>query len=418
MRYEKRVNKDGSHYYSFITSDRKRISRKEIKNRFGKDVLTEEDAKRCLKLLDAEFELKKFRIKKRLEWQDQFYNFSSLLDQYEEKQKKTAPRSYENNVFYLKHYVLHYFLTVKSLNNIELWQEHYTDFTEWLETAKRVNDDRVIAYSSKNHAIKSLNTFMNHLYRNNIISAYKKCPTFPEHLLNSRTYDDVISDDELNKVVKELNALGHHKEALLYKFLFHTGMRFHESLAISVADIFQGNVESEFFHKKMEMYNLSYYGYIVLSCQYGGKDKNGEIIRLPLKGKKKIEEKHNRTIPISSKDLWNDLVDCIENIIKKDAGRTSRKDLLIFDGVDDATATRKLKQAFSNLGMKYKTWHLCRHSYCTTLVGKTSDLMLVRSIVGHTSAKTLERYNHIFQALTRDAKNKAVKGSDSGLKKV
>ena len=136
MRYEKRQNKNGTYYYSFVTANRKRLTRQEIRNRFGKDILTEAEAIDALKLLGAEDELKRMRIQKRLEWQKEFYNFKALLDQYAEVQKKNAPNSWQNNVHYLRHYVLHYFLQVARLNNIELWSDHFEQFKTWLEKAR------------------------------------------------------------------------------------------------------------------------------------------------------------------------------------------------------------------------------------------------------------------------------------------
>lgn len=66
MKFEKRVNKDGSSYYSFVWYDSKqdkriRLTKEEIKTRFGRDILTEEGARGCLKLLEAQYEAEKVR---------------------------------------------------------------------------------------------------------------------------------------------------------------------------------------------------------------------------------------------------------------------------------------------------------------------------------------------------------------------
>ncbi len=116
MRYEKRTNKNGLSYYSFVTSERKRLSREEVRKRFGKDIVTEEEAKDCVKLLETKFELTKIRIQRRITWESEYYEFSKLLEGYVARQKKSAPNSWQNSQFYLKHYVLFYFLQVKKLN--------------------------------------------------------------------------------------------------------------------------------------------------------------------------------------------------------------------------------------------------------------------------------------------------------------
>ena len=110
MKYELRSNKNGSAYYSFVWYDSKakktiRLTREEIRNRFGKDITSIDDAELCLTLLQAQYESEKTRIQRRLNWEKEFYEFSKLLDQYSADQKKAAPNSWQNNVFYLKHYV-------------------------------------------------------------------------------------------------------------------------------------------------------------------------------------------------------------------------------------------------------------------------------------------------------------------------
>ncbi len=165
MQYERRSNKDGTHYYSFVWYDTKskkriRMSRKDIFKRFGKDILTEDEAKECIKLLAAQYHTETFRIQARLSWEKDYYNFSALLDQYVTVQKKTAPNSWKNNEFYIKHYVLPFFLTEKKLNNIEQWADYFDEYKEWLEKAKQIRSDATISYGGKNHAIKGLNTFL------------------------------------------------------------------------------------------------------------------------------------------------------------------------------------------------------------------------------------------------------------------
>jgi hypothetical protein len=139
MFYEKRISKSGQQRYSFVWYDTKlkkrvRLSQQEITNRFGKEIKSEDEAKECIRLLEAHFHLETYHIKKRLAWENEFYNFNSLLDQYLLIQKKKAPNSWKNNEFYLKHYVLPYFLSIKKLNNIELWSSYFDEYKDWLES--------------------------------------------------------------------------------------------------------------------------------------------------------------------------------------------------------------------------------------------------------------------------------------------
>lgn len=419
MRYELRKNQDGSEYFSFQyyeNGKRIRLSKEEIRTRFGKDVTTEEEAKDCLKLLETQFELKKFKILKRVTWEKEFYSFAKLLDQYTEVQQKKAPNSWQNSVFYLKHYVLHYFLSELRLNNIELWQEHFEDFRNWLEhKATQTKNDKPLAWQSRNHCIKALNTFLKHLENKNVIDRAKKCPTFEEHLMNSRTIDDVVKPEEMEKVYQTLVEDGHSLEATLFRYLYFSGMRFNEALAVSLGDLFQGEIENEFMRKKLEAYKIDYHGYIVSDGQLD-RVVDGKIVRAPFKGQKTISEKHNRIVPVIDKELWNALVEI--GAKKHDEGKNPR-DSALFEGIDDTTATRRLQEAFEKLNFSWRPWHCLRHSRATYLIGETGDMILARTWLGHTSPKTIERYNHLFQAITRAAKSKeATGGKKFGLKKV
>lgn len=424
MKYERRENKNGSAYYSFVWYDNKtkrpvRLTREEIKKRFGKDILTEAEAKECLQLLAGQFESEKVRIERRLQWQEKFYSFKTLVDQYEIKQKKTAPNSWENSVFYLKHYVLPFFLTEKRLNGVELWSDYFEDFKEWLEKDARLirNPKKPISYASKNHAIKSLNTFLSQLYKSKLLQQEYKCEGFGEHLCNKRDFDDVIHPEEMEKIETELNRLGYETEADLFRFLYDTGMRFHEAVGVSLADIYQGELAANILNQKLKFFKMKYYGYVVINSQFNGK-VGSTVLRKPLKGTKEISERVARTIPITDKKLWNRIVTRAEAQFKKfkNGESSDKKDYLIFEGIDDTTARIRLIEAFRNVKLKYRSWHCCRHSRATWLIGQTGDHMLATIWLGHKNPRTIEKYNHIYQAITRQAKRD--EGSGFSLKKV
>lgn len=265
------------------------------------------------------------------------------------------------------------------------WRDHHDGFRSWLETAKKVRGNGIIAVSSRNHAIKALNTFMEHLYKDKLIAAYVKCEAFEDHLLNKRTLDDVIFEDEMERVFKALVANGHESEALLFRFLYFSGMRFNESLAISLGDLYQGTIQSPFLQKKLNAYGIKYHGHIVSDGQFGRVAKSGEVIRLPFKGCKTISEKNNRVIPIVDKILWNELVTIAKAKFDVAADGKDRRDILLFPNIDDTTATNRLKAAFKTCKLKYRSWHCLRHSRATFLIGETSDASLTRVWLGHKS---------------------------------
>ncbi len=421
MKYEKRTNKNGTSYYSFVHYDSKndsrlRLTREEIKKRFGKDILTEEEAKECLKLLEAQYESEKVRIQRRLSWEKEFYNFTGIMEMYEKSQKKRAPNSWENSVFYMKHYVLPFFLTNKKLNNMELWPDYYEEFKEWLEKgATLTRGKRAISYSSKNHAIKSLNTFTTLCFEKKLVHLSTKCEAFGDHLIAKRSIDDVVFPTEMESLYTTLKDQGHKVEAVFFRYLYFSGMRYSEGLAISLADLYQGSLpENQLLAKKIKIHNIKYFGYIVSDSQV----EKG--IRYPFKGKKEISEKYARTIPIVDKVLWNDLVDLASEQydLWNQLKGSSKKDFYLFQGLDDSTASRRLQEAFETCKLKYRTWHCLRHSRATWLIGETGDEVLARAWLGHSSARIFERYNHLYQALVREAKSKDTIGKEFKLKKV
>ena len=296
MRADLRTNKDGTKYYSFlyydkVTNKRVRISREDIRKRFGNDITTIEDAHQAIKLLDAEYESLKLRLSKRASWEKEFYNFNTLLERYFIYQKKRAPNSYENNIHYLRNYVLHYFLTLSKCNNFSYWPELYENFKEWLEHQAFLlkQPTKLISYGAKNHCIKALNTFMRQLQKEKIIDRLILCEKFPNYKLNERSIDDVISPGEMAIVYDSLNKTGHHLEAVFFRFLYFTGLRFNEALGISLHDIHTGKIQNENLKRLLNSHAISYFGYLVLSSQpdhrtRGLRDSSGKIFEKAPKG--------------------------------------------------------------------------------------------------------------------------------------
>lgn len=419
MKAELRTNGNGEKYYSFVYYDRvtkkpKRISKTEIRRRFGGDISNHDKAIEACKLLSAEFDSLKKRIEKRIAWESEFYSFSQLLDFYETQQKKKAPNSFKNNVHYLKYYVLPFFLSIKKCNNLTLWFDYYTEFKDWLEDEARLimRPEQKISYASKNHAISALNTFMHGLFRRRIIDRYFACESFPEHSLNEKGIDDIIKDDEMERLYARLKQSGHLCEAVFFRFLYFTGMRFNEALGVHPANLYEGAIEDRILAKHLEQEKLSYFGYVVIDSQpshenRGLRDKTGVIHRKPLKGRTKINDKSARTVIITDKVLWNDLVDLHnETLAKHEAGFFGKKidQYPLFEGIERTTSTRRLQNAYESCGLKYRSWHCCRHTRATMLIGETANTFLARLWLGHSSEKVLKRYVHIYESVIRAAK--------------
>lgn len=424
VRYEKRSNKSGTDiYYSFIKyseGQQQRMTRVEIQNRFGKDIRSEDEAKKCLGMLEAEVESEKTKIMRVQEWKDKFFRFDELVADYTRKQKKKAPLSYANNVHYLATYVLPFFLSEeRKLTNIVLWYSHFEEFKEYLESdARLIRTNRQLAYGSKNHAIKSLNTFLSHLHKEGILDNLRLCEYFEEYLLTQKTVDDVVRFEEFLSIESALNNDGHGIEADTYRCLYYTGMRVNEVAGVSLADVYSGEIEKKAFSNRLKSNNIKYYGFILLKSQPAGKNRTirnkttMKVERKPLKGRKVISEKDGRIIPIVDKNLWEIIVKRMRKLHEEcKLGRygSDASDYLVFEGFNKSTSMTRLKVAHEKTGIRLKTWHCLRHTRGTELFGETGDRELAKMWLGHGSNKVFEKYNHTYEEFVRSKKRSNLK---------
>jgi integrase len=426
MKFEKRtIKKTGESYFSFVRYDPQdkkaaRMTRDEIRNRFGRDIVSIEDATKCLGMLEAEVDSTKQRYQKRQDWQDKFYRFSELLRIYRIKRQKKAPNSWRNNCLYLNYYVLPFFLNNRQLENILLWPDHYEAFRNWLETDAYLvrKPEQRISYASMNHCVKALNTFMRHLKDDGVITELRLMEAFDESLLKERTADDLIAESDMESIISHLRSVGNGLEGDYYRFLYFTGMRFNEALGVSLSDVHPGQSEHGLFSNLLQKNHILYYGFIVLDSQPAAENRaardieTGRVPRKPLKGRKKICEKNSRIVPITDRDVWNNLVmRCREQFQNWKTGfhGTDQKDYLLFDGINKSTSMTRLKQAHEGLNLGHKTWHCLRHTRGTMLFGQTGDRELAKMWLGHSSCRVFEKYNHTFQEVVRKSKRPVVK---------
>lgn len=140
------------------------------------------------------------------------------------------------------------------------------------------------------------------------------------------------------------------------------------------------------------------------------RDKLNQVLRKPLKMKKAINERNTRIIPIVCEELWKILSKRAKIQYRnwKSHALLSRNksDYLLFEGIVQTTSMFRLKEAFEKSGLKYKSWHCCRHSRGTFLHGKTGDKELSMQWLGHASEKVHSKYIHTYEGLMREIKAK------------
>ena len=219
-----------------------------------------EDAKSWAKSQEAITASRKAYILKKMEWKTKFYNFEKLLDTFKSYQQKNAPNSWKSSVQYLEQWVFTFFLQEMQMGNVNDWHMRFQEFTDWLshnEAGRRKGKKQPLAVSTKNNIIKALNVFLTCLSKYNLIDmdSVKKCTAFPEHLVNHRTYKDVILEDEMRRVYNAM--LGTNKAAAeFFITLWYTGMRFSELYGLPITSMVKGQIPDKSIHDELTLHRI------------------------------------------------------------------------------------------------------------------------------------------------------------------
>jgi integrase len=374
---------------------------------------TREEAEKWARSQSAAMGAKKAFIEKKLEWKTKHYQFNELLTKFQGWQKERAPNSWKNNVLYLEQWVLHWFLNIKGLNNVNTWHLYFHEFSDWLSTnANQLirGKSKPIAAGTINNILRTVNVFLTFLQSYNLIdpSSVQKTPVLPSHKLGSRGYKDIILEEELELICKRIDC---RTTAEFLTVLYNTGMRFNELFGLPMNALFKGEVSSESLKKELERCNISYFGYLLLDSQPADENRHreadGTIKRKPLKSHKVISPKNSRIIPIRTKEVWNILATRYLTQSKLHAeGKfgKDRTDYMLFDELNYNQAYIKLREAYKDTKFAPKAFHACRHTFVTRLVGETKSFFLTRMITGHRKDTSFERYLHIYEQIATEAK--------------
>ena len=345
-----------------------------------------------------------------------YYSLDKMTLEFFEDVKESCPMSYESSMLYFSRYVLPYFVFIKKELNVAKWHMFFRDYRNWLRDQARVrsdysqpevymnqnNENKPLSYSSKNHCIRILNSFLKSMvYRNYLPPEVNiKCQSFERYLVdqNARTHKDIVGRDEYEMLK---NKLGVSKD--FFTVLYNTGMRFSELYSLSSEDLFfEEHVEDgieDWMKDALIASGYKIYGYVVLTSQIADKvrsrEPDGSVKRKPLKGRKSISLKDGRVIPIMDEEAMNVLIERYNRCLDEfDSGKfgVNEKNYFLFDeGVNE------IRRDFS--GVSSKGFHAsCRHSFTTHLIGKTRNQILTRSITGHRSIDVFDRYVHIYEA--------------------
>jgi Phage integrase family len=156
----------------------------------------------------------------------------------------------------------------------------------------------------------------------------------------------------------------------------NTGLRVNEGLGLSLDSLVQGEIENKAFHEQLKNHGINYVGYLSLESQPLSsihiRNQSGNVPRKALKGRRTIDPKNNRIIPLINKEVFNTLVKQYfaqrELYLKKKFG-DNPKDYLLFDGLNKQRFGVHLKKASQNLKIRHFTPHSCRHTFATQFTG-------------------------------------------------
>ncbi len=334
----------------------------------------------------------------------QFPQFINLLQNvYSPYQKERAPNSYKDCARNLERYCFHFFLIKRQQQNMDEWSRLYTPFKAWLRTDARTPQSTPLAVSTMNNVIMSLNTFLKCMVEYEYLDPTKfvKCSVFPPHLLNNKDLSNVIDKETRDHIFSEMS----HPENEFFAVAWATGMRFNEIYGLTMASLRSGKIPSNPMKNELDRLKINYVGYVLLESQPADKnrsrDQNKSLLVKPLKSSKIISPKNSRIIPLFDKKIWNILAKRYQkqqHYLKQKIWTENPKDYLLFDDLDRNRLNNSLRKA-----TKFSTFHDCRHSFVTRLVGETQSMFLVRMITGHKSESVFNKYLHIYEQIALEA---------------
>ncbi len=410
MYVDLRKNKNGTTTYriTFIDETGKR---KRLPSERHPKFQSKAEAESWVKTQAAYQEAQRARMERKYEWRNKYYDFTKLEEAFLKWHQKKAPNSWQNSKLSLT-YVLDFFLNKKEAGNVNQWNLFHQEFRDWLEDEAKGTrkGGKKLSYSTANHCIRTLNNFQEFLVAYNHMDheARITCECFAQHLVGKRSWEDVITKEEFATVHSHIQAKDQDVADFFY-VAYWTGMRFSELWGLPMAYLYGGKLTGP-IADELNKHHLSHFGYIVLESQLDGDAAtriDGHLVpRKPLKTKKKISPENARTIPILDKECWNVLARRYKEqkeLLDKHVYGMDKVNYLLFDNLNMSRLTRALQDAFKSLGLRPKTYHCCRHSRATYLVGETRSFFLGKAMLGHKS-DVHEDYIHIFEMINLKAK--------------
>lgn len=366
------------------------------------NILSLEDARKERARILAKIDVSLVEAKKRMDWLNKYQKFDKLYEHYENWIQRRAVNSWKTTTSHIRNHVLYWYLELNSINNPEMWPRHFNDFKDWLLSEEPIKVSKgKLSKNSVNNIIKALNSFLSFLEREHHLGPFVRCECVKVGKAERRGLEAIYSDDEIKVLVKKLSDVNP-KFGLFFRLLCKTGMRANEALGLHIKSFAINNfpVEKKALFRRMSEAGIDIFGFILLrdqpqlDCLY---DKKGLVPRKPLKGRREIDPRYNRYIPLIDKDLTQELVKLREQARKED--RATDEDRLLF-GFPYQHFYRSFYEIIRELKFKDKDVHSARHTFATWLTRKVEgDRSVSEDVLGHSSSEVNKRYVHLAEEL-------------------
>jgi len=358
-----------------------------------------------------------------------FPEFQKLIDLFMVTQKEEAPNSWQTSMLYIDRFVIPFFHGRKGLRDINVWKDYFEEYRDWLlHEATIKGKEQLISYSTRNHAIRTLNKFLTvmswrkKLRKENLF----KCRSFPRSLQNTRGLEAVFTDEDYDLLLEHLEP----KTKTFFQVLYHSGMRFNELYSLPMESVMFKEELPEYLEKRFKSYNHKIYGFLTLNDQLavprkvngkefvvGASYKNKRKALKGYKGKPKPEQQ--RIIPIMCRFTWKLIMDNYHRAwdefdfySAKPNKSKDPNDYFLLEGIENPMR-RNFFDTLNKLKIKNKNFHSCRHTRITFWVGRDLfDPILVRTFSGHSDkGNSFSKYLHLWQQMSKETiKKKNISG--------
>lgn len=155
---------------------------------------------------------------------------------------------------------MYYFLDIRNSSNPNNWHLLFREFKDWVdEEMLNCNGEKTQSYSTKNHAINVLNTFLECLGEYGKIDqdSVKRVKPWPKSMIKNKDHTSVISERDFSRILVAIRAQSSFSDleretiSEFYRVLRETGMRINELWSMPFCSLHRGQIKGA-VHESLE----------------------------------------------------------------------------------------------------------------------------------------------------------------------